>query len=79
MTSAMFTLSLHSRAANMEIQCSPRQPMPESPKHAKTLVVGRPNVLDEQGFLEDVKTILRSKLLTNGGPFVSQLEQGARE
>ncbi|KAH8060335.1 DegT/DnrJ/EryC1/StrS aminotransferase-like protein [Aureococcus anophagefferens] len=53
--------------------------MPESPKHAKTLVVGRPNVLDEQGFLEDVKTILRSKLLTNGGPFVSQLEQGARE
>ena len=53
--------------------------MPESPTHAKTLVVGRPNVLDEQGFLEDVKTILRSKLLTNGGPFVSQLEQGARE
>jgi len=42
----------------------------------KTLVVGRPNVLDPEGFLEDVAKMLKTGLLTNGGPFVLELEAG---
>ena len=46
---------------------------------SKTLVVGRPNVVDAKGFLEDVEVILSSRLLTNNGPFAIQLEEAARE
>lgn len=45
-------------------------------EEAKTLVVGRPNILDAEGFLEDVAKILETGLLTNGGPFVLELEAG---
>lgn len=45
----------------------------------KTLVVGRPNVLDAKGFVEDVEAILSSRLLTNCGPFMIQLEESVRE
>ena len=46
---------------------------PQPPK--ETLVVGRPNVLDRDGFMDDVAKILDSRLLTNDGPFVLQLER----
>ena len=43
------------------------------------LVVGRPNVLDAAGFLEDMHTILDTRLLTNHGPFVVRLERAVVE
>lgn len=52
---------------------------PPPPSTVAPLVVGRPNVLDAKGFLEDVASILESRLLTNGGPFVVRLEAAAAE
>jgi len=37
-------------------------------------VVGRPNVVDQEGFVEDVKKILDTRLLTNCGPYCDKLE-----
>ena len=38
------------------------------------LVVGRPNLVDAEGFTEDMRQILESRLFTNHGPFEKQLE-----
>ena len=43
-------------------------PPPAPPE--EPLVVGRPNVLDVEGFLKDITEILSTRLLTNHGPFV---------
>ena len=52
-------------------------PPPAPPE--EPLVVGRPNVLDVEGFLKDVREILSTRLLTNHGPFVVRLERAAAE
>jgi dTDP-4-amino-4,6-dideoxygalactose transaminase len=50
--------------------------MEQSSQSSKqTLIVGRPNVLDRDGFMDDLTKILDSRLLTNDGPFVLQLER----
>jgi len=45
----------------------------------RALVVGRPNVVDEEGFLEDVKKIIDTRLFTNCGPYSEQLEKNIEE
>ena len=52
-------------------------PPPAPPE--EPLVVGRPNVLDVEGFLKDIREILSTRLLTNHGPFVVRLERAAAE
>ncbi len=39
------------------------------------LVVGKPNIMDRDGFLRDVQEILDTRIFTNMGPFSLKLEQ----
>ena len=39
------------------------------------LVVGKPNIMDKEGFLEDVEEILETRIFTNMGPFSVKLER----
>jgi len=41
----------------------------------KALVVGKPNLVDKAGFLEDVERILDTRLFTNLGPYCEKLEK----
>ena len=38
------------------------------------LVVGKPNIMDRDGFLKDVEEILDTRIFTNLGPFATKLE-----
>ena len=53
--------------------------LPPPAPSEEPLVVGRPNVLDVEGFLKDIREILSTRLLTNHGPFVVRLERAAAE
>jgi dTDP-4-amino-4,6-dideoxygalactose transaminase len=39
------------------------------------LVVGKPNIMDKEGFLRDVEEILETRIFTNMGPFSVKLER----
>ena len=39
------------------------------------LVVGKPNIMDKTGFLQDVEEILETRIFTNMGPFSQKLEK----
>ena len=42
------------------------------------LVVGKPNIMDREGFLRDVEEILETRIFTNLGPFTVKLENLVR-
>ncbi|XRB17857.1 GDP-perosamine synthase [Pseudoscourfieldia marina] len=44
-----------------------------------SLVVGRPNLVDKAGFLEDVERILKTRLFTNNGPYCEALQRNVEK
>lgn len=45
-----------------------------NPSFSDKVHVGRPNIINRQGFLKRVDTILKNQWLTNNGPFVQEFE-----
>jgi dTDP-4-amino-4,6-dideoxygalactose transaminase len=49
------------------------------PAFSEKMHVGRPNILNRQGFIERISRIFDNKWLTNNGPFVQEFEQKISE
>lgn len=51
------------------------RPLPKTSTVSRVIHVGRPNVLNREVFMRRVNEILDTKLFSNNGPFVEQLER----